>query len=57
MCCCTGIHIYIYRRKVSILCVCVGEKGIKSIEIVCVLLYGTASVNNKTASEHFKTLY
>ena len=28
MCCCTGIHIYIYRRKVSILCVCVGEKGI-----------------------------
>ena len=35
----------------SILCVCVGEK------VVCVLFYGTASVNNKTASEHFKTLY
>ena len=28
MWCCTGIHIYIYRRKVSILCGCVGEKGI-----------------------------
>ena len=41
----------------SILCVCVGEKGIHLPKVVCVLLYGTASVNNKTASEHFKTLY
>ena len=41
----------------SILCVCVGEKGIHLPKLyVCVLLYGTASVNNKTASEHLKKI-
>ena len=56
MCCCAGIHLYIYRRKVSILCVCVGEKGIhlsKLYVYYCMALLAEIIRQHRNILKHF----